>query len=155
MVLPEKWRFLVDAPFLISHKCCDVMKKEPFHRYAKETGRKGFNGTMASDSSDRKRVYQLTGCNMFDGTYPMSKPLSVWLEKDVWEYLKTKEVPYSKIYDMGYGRTGCVFCAFGVHMEKEPNRFQQMKKTHPKLWKYCMDKLGMREVLDHIGVPYE
>ena len=155
MMLSEKWRYLVDAPFLISAKCCDIMKKEPFHRYIKETGRKSFNGTMASDSSDRKKSYQRTGCNAFDGPDPQSKPLSVWLEQDVWDYLKTKSIPYAKVYDMGYTRTGCVFCAFGVHMEKEPNRFQRMKQTHPKLWSYCMDKLGMREVLEHIGVPCE
>ena len=49
-------------------------------------------------------------------------------------------------------RTGCVFCAYGVHKEKEPNRFQKLKDTHPKLWNYCMKPvseggLGMKEVL--------
>jgi hypothetical protein len=45
-------------------------------------------------------------------------------------------------------------------MEKEPTRFQRLQKTHPKLWRFCLrDKadggLGMREVLEYIGVPYE
>ena len=155
MKLSDKWLYLKDAPFLISSKCCDIMKKEPFHRYTRESGRKGINGTMAADSQQRRGNYMRTGCNAFDANDPQSKPLSVWLEKDVWEYLKTKSIPYSKIYDMGYDRTGCVFCAFGVHLEKEPNRFQRMKETHPRLWKYCMDRLGMREVLEHIGVPSE
>lgn len=48
-----------------------------------------------------------------------------------------------------------MFCAFGAHMEKEPNRFQRMRKTHPKQWKYCMEKLGMREVLKFCGIPFE
>ena len=61
---------------------------------------------------------------------------------------------------MGYVRTGCIFCMFGVHLDPEPNRFQHLQKTHPKLWRYCMrswDKggLGMREVLEYMGVPYE
>lgn len=47
------------------------------------------------------------------------------------------------------------FCMFGAHLEKEPNRFQRMKVTHPKQYAYCMDKLGLREVLEYIGVPYE
>lgn len=25
--IPEKWKFLINAPFLISNQCCDVMKK--------------------------------------------------------------------------------------------------------------------------------
>jgi len=57
-------------------------------------------------------------------------------------------------------RTGCVFCAYGCHLEKEPNRFQRLKETHPKLWEYCMKPwdeggLGMREVLEYIGVNIE
>ena len=35
----EKWAFLLDADFNISHKCCDVMKKKPAKQYAKDTGR--------------------------------------------------------------------------------------------------------------------
>ena len=31
-------------------------------------------------------------------------------------------------------RTGCVYCGFGVHLEKEPNRFQKLKISHPKIW---------------------
>ena len=57
----------------------------------------------------------------------------------------------------GEKRTGCVFCAFGAHLEKSPNRFQRLKQSHPKLWEYCMKPveehgLGMRKVLEFIGV---
>jgi hypothetical protein len=61
----------------------------------------------------------------------------------------------SPIYDMGEEHTGCTFCAFGAHMEKEPNRFQRLKKSHPKHWGICMDKLGSRAVLGHMGIPIE
>ena len=59
----------------------------------------------------------------------------------------------------GCDRTGCCFCALGVHLEKSPNRFERLKITHPKIWDYCIrpkDKggLGMGEVLDFINVPY-
>lgn len=60
----------------------------------------------------------------------------------------------------GCDRTGCVFCGFGCHLEKEPNRFQRLKMTHPKLWKYCMKSwneggLEMKKVLECIGVKSE
>lgn len=32
----KRWQFLVDSPFKISSKCCDVMKKKPFHDYMKQ-----------------------------------------------------------------------------------------------------------------------
>ena len=32
----SKWRFLVDAPFKMSHRCCDIMKKHPVKKYEKD-----------------------------------------------------------------------------------------------------------------------
>lgn len=32
----NKWRFLLDAPFEISEKCCNVMKKKPFRKFERE-----------------------------------------------------------------------------------------------------------------------
>ena len=44
---------------------------------------------------------------------------------------------------------------FGVHLEKGTNRFQRLAVTHPQLHAYCMENLGMKRVLEHIGVPSE
>lgn len=69
----------------------------------------------------------------------------------------------------GCDRTGCIFCMFGCHLEKEPNRFQRLKKTHPRQYQYCInggemvdgnwqpskEGLGLGKVLDYIGVKYE
>ena len=153
-MIPKKWQYLCDAPFDISHKCCEYMKKRPLGRVADECGYP-YVGTMAVDSQQREMTYLQLGCNAFDCDRPRSTPLSFWLEEDVWQYLRENDVPYSSIYDMGYPRTGCMFCMFGVHLEPEPNRFQRMFVTHPKLWSYCMDKLGLREVLKYLNVPIE
>lgn len=126
----SKWAFLMDAPFLVSGRCCEVMKKRPFRKYERETKRKPYLGTMAGESMLRTQGYLQTGCNAYDNRRPVSQPLSVWLEEDIWEYLYKFKVPYSSIYDMGYDRTGCIFCMFGAHLEKYPNRFQRMEYTH-------------------------
>ena len=42
----------------------------------------------------------------------------------------------------------------GVHLEKQPNRFQRMALTHPKQYEFCIHKLGCGAVLDFLGVPY-
>ncbi len=154
--LSKKWLPLVDSGFKISSKCCDLMKKRPFHQYVKETGRKPIIGVMTHESTMREKIYLKTGCNAFDSkTNPVSMPIAFWLEKDIWDYIKKYDIPYSKIYDMGEKRTGCMFCMFGVHLEKGENRFQRMKKSHPNQWNYCIKKLGLKEVLDFINVPYE
>lgn len=167
MKLSAKWVYLKDAPFKISEQCCDVMKKKPFAKYSKETGRKPITGQMAVESEMRERVYLQRGCNAFEKGHEMCNPLSFWTEQDILKYLRDYSVAYcDQIYGAiveedgvlsltGCNRTGCVFCGFGCHLEKGKNRFQRLKISHPKLWEYCMDKLGMRDVLNYIGIPYE
>ena len=53
----EKWKFLLEAPFLISNKCCNVMKKKPAKKYEKETGNHPIIGTMACESQARKTAW--------------------------------------------------------------------------------------------------
>ena len=150
-VIPRKWRYLVNAPFKISDYCCDVMKKAPFKNYVKETGESPYMGVMAANSNRRQRDFLKYGCNVY-GKGANSKPLSFWTDEDVWGYIRGKQIPYSRIYDMGEKNTGCMFCMFGCHLEPHPNRFRRMKTTHPQLWSYCMNRLGLREILAYLGV---
>jgi len=153
-MVPLKWQYLKDAPFKISDACCEVMKKRPFKIYEKEQGRKPFIGSMVSESRFRMNNYIRNGCNAFNLDRPFSIPISFWTEEDVWEYIRIFNVPYSRIYDMGYDRTGCVFCLFGTHLEQKRglNRFQRMYSTHPSLWKFCMNKLGLKDVCKYVGI---
>ena len=154
LTLSKKWRFLIDADFKVSDKCCNVMKKKPFKAYEKDTGNKAFIGTMASDSEGRTSNYLKRGCNTFEGTIN-STPMGFWLEVDIWKYLSKYDLSYSEIYDMGEKRTGCMFCMFGTHMEGNPNKFQRMAKTHPKQYEYCMVKLGLKDILEQCGIDYK
>lgn len=161
-----KWKFLYDSNIPISHLCCDIMKKNPSHQFQNETGRVPIVGTMASESQLRRQKWIKHGCNAFDTKNPQSNPLSFWTENDVIEYIQRYNVPYASVYGdivdgkfTGAQRTGCIFCAFGAHLEKEPNRFQRLKETHPNQYSYCMKPvedggLGMASVLDYIGVKY-
>lgn len=77
--------------------------------------------------------------------------------------------PEDKLKTTGCDRTGCIFCMFGCHLEKEPNRFQRLKQTHPRQYEYCIgggemvdgkwqpnkEGLGLGHVLDYIGVKYD
>ena len=179
--ISDRWKFLIDAPFDISHKCCQVMKKRPFSQYEKETKQKPLLGIMADESDMRATEYMANGgCNFFDTKREKSWPLGFWTEQDVLQYLRDNNLPYAECYGRickrggklittGVNRTGCMFCMFGVHLEPEPNRFQRMQVTHPKLWSYCTgggqmvngkwvpnsEGLGIGFVLDYIGVPWK
>ncbi len=152
--LPGKWQFCIDADFKISSKCCDALKKRPVTSFEKRTGLKPYLGMMAMDSFLRKTAYLLHGCNAFEARRPKSNPMAFWREENVWEYIHKHGLSYCSIYDKGYTRTGCMFCMFGVHLEKGENRFQLMKRTHPTQYNYCINKLGCGKVLDYIGVSY-
>lgn len=159
--VPNQWRFLVHAPFKVSDICCQIMKKNPSAAYEKATGRKPFVGTLASDSKARQRTYLKTGCNAYDAKHPRSAPLSFWTEQDVLRAILDFNIPipavYGRIVETSHGlvttgvrRTGCVFCCFGLHLDHldgPQNRFQRLALTHPRLYDYCMGRLGLRDVL--------
>lgn len=169
----ERWKWLRDSDIPISNQCCNVMKKRPAKLFERETGRKPIIATMTEESGLRQSAWIKDGCNAFDAKRPTSKPMSFWTEQDVLQYIVENKLAYPSIYGdiiknpdtnryetTGLDRTGCVFCMFGVHREKEPNRFQRLKITHPQLWEYCMKPvedggLGLKEVLKTINVSIE
>jgi len=154
-MISEKWKHLVNAPFKISSKCCDVLKKNPFRDFERKTNLKPYIGTMAEDSGVRKGVYIKYGCNIIQSKKSYSTPLSFWLPEDVLKYIDIYGLKISDIYSKGYENTGCMWCMFGVHMENSPNRFKRMKNTHPKIYDYCINKMELGKVLDTIGIEYE
>lgn len=146
----KKWLPLVEIPALISGKCCDVMKKSPIGIYQRATHNKPFLGTMADESLMRRQSWIRTGCNAFEGKKPSSQPLSFWSEQDILNYIKTNNLEICSVYGdiiengtwletTGCKRTGCVFCAFGVYLEKGETRFQALAKTHPKQYKFAIE----------------
>ena len=93
-----KWKFFLDAPFEISNICCRVMKKEPSHRYSKETGRMPITAQMATESRLRTQKWLANGCNGFDLKSPISNPMAFWTEQDVLLYIKTHHLPIASVY---------------------------------------------------------
>ena len=165
-----KYAYLLDAPFKIDHRCCDVMKKRPAHKFEKETGLKPVIATMASESILRKKNWERDGCNAFDGKRPVSRPISFWNEQDVLRYLRDHKIPVSSAYGeivevdgklqtTKCDRTGCMFCCFGAQRDKEPNRFQRLSVTHPTQYQWMLKPfeeggLGLKKVLDFLDIKY-
>lgn len=152
--LAKKWHHLANAPFDISHKCCDKLKKDPAKLFEKQTGLKPIIGVMMGEANIRRVKAFTEPCNMYDIKRPTSKPLNKWIQEDIQQYIDENNLKISEIYNMGYERTGCAWCAFGVHMEKE-SRFKRLKRTHPKIWNYAINKMGLKEPLEYLGIDYE
>lgn len=157
----EKYHFLLNAPFRISNKCCDLIKKASCKRYEKETGRKPFIGTMAGESRLRYQKWLKFGCNAFEEKRQTSQPLSFWTERDILQYLKDNAIQIAEAYgDICYEdengllykdvlipdslnltttkakRTGCAFCLYGASYDE---RFLLLRETEPKKYRFVME----------------
>lgn len=184
----SKWKSLLNLPFKISHMCCNVMKKKPIKKYSSQNKIKNITGQMAEESRLRTKAWLQNGCNGFDMKNPISNPMAFWTEQDVLEYIYKYNLPIAEPYGevietecqytfdgeqckyatTGCDRTGCMFCAFGAHLEKGKTRFQRLKETHPKQYNYCLNGgefvnglwqpnkqgLGMRHVFDELNKLY-
>ena len=96
------------------------------------------------------------GCNSFRDNHIASYPISIWLDDDIYAYLKKFDVPYCKLYDdPRCKRTGCMFCGFGAQLEKL-SRFEFLYELHPKLYnifmKYQNNGVSYRDALRTIGI---
>lgn len=178
--IPNKYKFILQAPFQISDLCCREMKKNPAHKYMKETGRVQITAQMAEESRLRRQQWLKYGCNAFDTANPTSNPMSFWTEQDVLQYIKQHRLQIASVYGeivskdedgmsyessvcemplktTGQKRTGCMFCGFGCHLEKPgEGRFERMKLTHPKQYQWIMKPwkdggLGYKEVIDWLN----
>lgn len=161
----EKWLPLVYTPFMISHYCCNKMKKSPMKKYQHDHHLYPILGTLTEESRIRKQAWIRHGCNAFDSASPSSQPLSFWTEQDILAYIVKYDLPIASVYgdivsvhdgieypakDMtgeigcnlkctGCNRTGCIFCGFGFHLEKKgQTRFQKLAETHPRQYEYSI-----------------
>lgn len=145
------YKYMMYAPFIISDKCCDVMKKDPAHRYEKATGRMPILGQMANESRLRMQKWLMYGCNAFELENPQSNPMSFWTEDDIFQYIKENNLdiaePYGEIIaDQSNDkckycttkckRTGCIFCLFGI--KQDPYRLLKLKDEEPELADYVL-----------------
>lgn len=157
------YAYLIDAPFKVSSKCCDAMKKKPLHKANKK--KKPITAQMADESKQRLVKWTQNGCNAFDLKSPISNPMSFWTEQDVLTYIHTYNLDIADAYGQvvvkndgidgqinihdylgdyrecqyettGCKRTGCIFCGFGITQDKE--RFVMLAEQEPKLCDYVM-----------------
>ena len=158
----SKYKDIINLPFNVSDQCCTVMKKSPIHKYSKVSGKHNMTAQMACESQLREQQWAKNGCNSFDAAHPVSNPMSFWTEQDVLLYIKLNNLPIASVYGevvydvedpeqerfdgfvtrklktTGCKRTGCVFCGYGAHLEKE-SRFVALSHTHTRLYDYCIN----------------
>lgn len=113
------------------------------------------------------KKFNVPYASVYGDIVPTSKDEQIEGQLTAFDVLNDYET--TQLKTTGADRTGCIFCMFGCHLEKEPNRFQRLKETHPRQYEYCInggemvdgkwqpskEGLGLGKVLDYINVKYK
>jgi phosphoadenosine phosphosulfate reductase len=92
-------------------ECCRIRKVEPLGRAL--AGKQAWiTGQRRAQSTTRAEL----AVQEIDAAHGMQKfnPLVDWSEEDVWEYLRTNNVPYNALHDRGYPSIGCEPCTRAI-----------------------------------------
>ena len=151
-----KWLLAAqETDFLIGSHCCFYMKKSIFGRYHRNRNLYQIVGTVAEESIMRTSAWLKSGCNVYEGKYISSRPISFWREQDVLEYIYEHKLVMNPVYGditvnkskdltdyslSQHKRTGCIYCGYGMHMTPAncQTKFQMLAKTHPRQYEYCL-----------------
>jgi phosphoadenosine phosphosulfate reductase len=59
-------------------------------------------------------------------------PIIDWTAADVWEYIRSRELPYCSLYDEGQKRIGCVLCPMTRNVQEQIARWPRIAKAWEK-----------------------
>ena len=92
-------------------ECCRIRKVEPLGR-ALAGKRAWITGQRRAQSTTRAEL----AVQEDDLGHGMQKfnPLADWSEENVWEYLRSNNVPYNALHDRGYPSIGCEPCTRAI-----------------------------------------
>lgn len=92
-------------------RCCQVRKIAPLTRQLSSLSA-WVCGLRKDQSVTRAQVEKVE----WDETFGLLKvnPLADWSERQVWDYIRLKGVPYNRLHDHGYPTIGCAPCTRAV-----------------------------------------
>ena len=93
-------------------ECCGIRKVEPLGR-ALEGLKAWMTGLRREQSVTRTELHKIETDASHGGILKVN-PLADWSEKQVWDYIKTHQVPYNALHDKGYPSIGCSPCTRSV-----------------------------------------
>jgi len=163
-LFPEKNFFELLAsqhgyPTGISRWCCKHLKKKPGDKI--KLRHKIFG--IRKEESRQRALYKPVSID-----YKKNKiyyyPILEWSESVLWQYIEAENIPYCKLYDMGFHRMGCVVCPFicrkdrilvDKHMKMWPNYYKRFEKAMRIRWetkikfKPQLNVISFRDFLEH------
>lgn len=131
------WQLIVDMrmpPTRRSRYCCDHLKERL------GGGRVVLTGMRWAESRNRSGRMMVHAC-LKDKTKIFVNPIIDWLESEVWDFIKTYDVPYCLLYDEGFDRLGCVLCPVqsSKKRERDATYFPKFKAAYMSAFAKMID----------------
>lgn len=149
-----------DFPIKPSNLCCEYMKKQPFEKYAKDTGKLGaIQGIRiaeggARDSAANVRVNSGGKlCTWVKHGIIQKAPIIDWTDEDVEQFIKEYNVPLSDAYTKyGFDRTGCMACPYSRHIDRD---LEYLYNHEPNRYKAAMHWLKDVYIAQDVILPFD
>ena len=92
-------------------ECCRIRKIEPLNR-ALAGHLAWITGQRRAQSTTRTAL----DVQEYDAAHSMTKfnPLADWSEDEVWDYIRSHDVPYNALHDRGFPSIGCEPCTRAI-----------------------------------------
>jgi phosphoadenosine phosphosulfate reductase len=108
--------------------CCAVRKIEPLRRKLSEL-QAWITGIRRDQTPARAGASKIE----WDEKFNLVKinPISDWTSDHVWQYIRTRDVPYNPLHDRGYPSIGCTHCTRAVSRDEDTRagRWAGFEKT--------------------------
>lgn len=116
-------------PLRTQRWCCDTLKKFPSKNHPMKHRVMGIRAEESVRRASRPRIDTFCKRTVY-------KPIFMWPEWSVWEFIEIFKLPYPSLYDEGFHRIGCIVCPF--ILGKAPGATRQRKESMrrwPGVWK--------------------
>lgn len=119
-------------PTRINRYCCEILKESG------GIGKNTIEGVRASESTGRQgRDYiECDRRPSMQGAQHIY-PIYDWLDADVWEYIKAKDLPIAPCYAKGMCRLGCIGCP---QVTRKGARLKEFE-LYPRRWEACRNAI--------------
>ncbi|MGI9553789.1 MAG: phosphoadenylyl-sulfate reductase [Thermodesulfobacteriota bacterium] len=98
--------------------CCQIRKTNPLNRYLKTLD--GWITSIKRDQTESRATAQKFEIDTIHDGILKVNPIVDWTDEMVWDYIKSNNIPYSKLYDKGYQSIGCEPCTRAVKEGEDP-----------------------------------
>ena len=107
-------------PTIMARWCCGELKEKHGN------GRIVLTGVRAAESAKRSKYGIVRPCLRGGANKMLVSPLLHWTTEEVWQFIRSENLPYCSLYDEGFKRIGCIPCPFERNIQRNIDRWPRV-----------------------------